>query len=46
MAVENLERIHAGGDLHLEISGDGGGEFLGEREINFPVSRNRVNARV
>ena len=37
MTVENLERVHAGVDLHLQISGDGGGEFPGERIKSFPV---------
>jgi len=37
MAVKNLERVHAGGDLHLQISGDGSGEFFGERIISLPI---------
>ena len=45
VAVENLQRVNARGDLHLQIRGDSGGEFLRERENRFSDLRGKVAAR-
>jgi hypothetical protein len=46
VAVENLHGVHARGDLHLQIRGDGGGQFFRERKIVFGSSRKNCSARL
>ena len=42
MAVENLDGVHARLDLHFEISGDGSGEFFGQRVVGFPFLAKQI----
>jgi hypothetical protein len=42
VAVENLDGIHARLDLHLQIGGDGGGEFFGQRIVSFRLLAKQV----
>ena len=37
VAVKNLQRVHASGDLHLQIRGDGGGQFFHQFGKSFFV---------